>query len=85
MPVVNGAAAASGISQALRRSTFLYVTGKCPPASCSTGTAANTLVRVRAEGEEAAITVLHDKFARAPGRVAKGSCELDSLRDILGV
>ena len=44
-----------------------------------------SLILVRAEGEEAAVTVLHDKFARAPSRVAKGSRELDSARDILGV
>jgi hypothetical protein len=31
------------------------------------------------------MTVLHDKFARVPGRVAKGSRELDSAREILGV
>ena len=36
------------------------------------------LFRIRAEGEEAAITVLHDEFARVPGRVAKGSRELDA-------
>lgn len=40
---------------------------------------------VRAAGEEAAITILHDKFARLPGSVAKGPRELDSPRDILGV
>ena len=43
------------------------------------------LTLVRAEGEEATIAVLHDKFARVPGRVAKGSRELDSAREILGV
>jgi len=39
----------------------------------------------RAEGEEAAITVLHDKFARVPSRLAKGSRELDAAARILRV
>jgi hypothetical protein len=39
----------------------------------------------RAEGQEAAITVLHDKLARMPGRVAKGSRELDSAGRVLGM
>jgi len=42
-------------------------------------------IRVRAEREEPAITVLHDELARVPGRVAKGSRELDSTGGILGV
>ena len=46
---------------------------------------ATSLVRARAEREKAAITVLHDEFARVPGRVAKASCELDSTGCILGV
>ena len=33
----------------------------------------------------AAITVLHDKLARMPRRLAKGSRELDSARNILRV
>ena len=31
-----------------------------------------------AEGEEPAVTVLHDEFTRVPWRVAEGSRELDS-------
>jgi hypothetical protein len=43
------------------------------------------LIRLRAEGEEPAITVLHDKFARVPGRIAKNSCELYPAGGILGI
>jgi hypothetical protein len=42
-------------------------------------------IRVRAEREEPAITVLHDELARLPGRVAERSRELDSAGVILGV
>lgn len=39
----------------------------------------------RAEGEEPAIAVHHDTFAGVPGRVAKGSRELDAAGGVLDV
>jgi len=43
------------------------------------------LFRIRTEGEQAAVTVLHDEFARVPGRVGKASRELDTAGGKLGV
>src|SRR5438874_6324729 len=43
------------------------------------------LFGIRTEGEQAAVTVLHDEFARVPGRVGKASRELDTAGGKLGV
>ena len=71
--------------KALRRGLAVALRAKADVGEFEGRSPRIRLVLIRAEGEEAAITVLHDKFPRVPGRVAEGSRELDSARDILGV
>ena len=43
------------------------------------------ILQVRAEGQQTAITVLHDKLSRVPRHVAKSSRKFDAFRGVLGI